>query len=467
MKKIVLTVCIGIYTQLAFSQQFSLYHSSTLYDAFENPAERAFQADSSKKFATNAFIPTFGFNSFIMGPAQEAFRSSLFVGVPNAQKLELGTNQVNRVVLHTNDYLIMFRIFKTEKYNTEMGFSWQLRNDGNVLVTNETLALLQSFKLFKTTPPPNLLNNRGYNQSYHQASFTYREDYNRRLSLGLKISVLNGITYNKLTTSSSNLSINSAENTITASLKGNLLSSFEYGKFEKNAWIPDFKNPGLSMGFSAGYKFKNGIFMLANVKDIGFIVWGKSSYKYAFNKTVVIDSTDVKSPAKELKSEFNKMFDDTGNRKGFMTSTNGKAEVLFNKKFGWYQPNLIISKSIINAEGDLALVNNIKIGNWVYTATGDYNFYNLFQAGGQVMYKTPNFECYMGSDQLFKTVETSNSFANNNDAGSGYTGASAYFGFAFKFGPDVEHPHNANTIPGLEEKHIQKSFFRRLLFWRK
>ncbi|MDB5118877.1 MAG: hypothetical protein JWN56_95 [Sphingobacteriales bacterium] len=467
MKKIVLVICSIIYSQLAFSQQFSLYNSNTLYDAFENPSEKAFQADSSKKFATNIFIPTFGVNGFIAGPAQESFRSSLFIGVPNATKLELGTNRVNRVVTHTNAYLLMFRIFKTEKYNTEMGFSWQVRNDGNALITNETLALLQSYKLFKNSPPANLLNNKVYNQSYHQASITYREDYNRRLSLGVKISILNGITYNKLTTSSSNLSINTPQNTITASLKGNFLSSFKYDEVDRNAWIPNFKNPGLSMGFSAGYKFKNGVFMLANLKDVGFILWSKNSYKYTFDRTVVIDSTDIKSPAKELRSEFNKMINDSGNKSGFATSTNGKAEVLLNKKFGWYQPNLIVSKSILNSEGDIALVNNVKIGNWVYTATGDYNLYNLFQAGGQVMYKTPNFECFAGSDQLFKTVETTNSFLNKNDAGSGYTGASLYFGFAFKFGPDVEHPHNANTIPGFKEDRIQKSFFRRLLFWRK
>jgi hypothetical protein len=467
MKKIGLILLSILCCQTAFSQQFSLYNTNTLYDAFENPSERAFQADSSKKFASNFFIPNFGVNGFSVGPAQESLRSSLFVGVPKAEKLELGTNQKTRIVSHTNAYLLMFRIFKTEKYNTEMGFSWQIRNDGNVLITNETLALFQSYKLFKTTPPPNLLNNRGYNQSYHQASITYREDYNRRLSLGVKLSVLNGITYNKLAVNSSNLTINNSDNTITASLKGNLLSSFKYDEFDGNAIIPTFKNPGLSMGLSAGYKFKNGIFMLANLKDVGFILWSKNSYKYDFNKTVVIDSTNVNKPSKELSTEFDKLINESGKKGGFITPTHGKAEVLFSKKMGWYQPNLIISKSVQNAEGDIALVNNFKVRNWVYSATGVYNLYNLFQIGGQVMYKTPNFECFAGSDQLFKTVETANGIFNKTDAGSGYTGASLYFGFAFKFGPDVEHPHNANTIPGFKEEQNQKSFFRRLQFWRK
>lgn len=467
MKRFVFVLCSFIFTQIAFAQQFTLYNSNTLYDAFENPSERAFQADSSKKYATNIFIPTFGVNGFIVGPAQESFRSSLFIGVPNAVNLELGTHQVNRIVSHANVYLAMFRIFKTEKFNTEMGFSWQIRNDGNLLITNETLALLQSFKLFKSPPTVNLLNNKGYDQSYHQVSITYREDYNRRLSLGVKVSVLSGMTYQKLNIQSSNLIINTPNNTMTASLNGNLRSSSKYNEFDNKALIPNFKNPGLSLSLSAGYKFKNGIFMLANLKDAGFILWSKNSYNYAFNKTVLIDSTDTKNPNKELHQTFDKMINESGSNGGFITSTNTKAEVLFNKKMGWYHPNLIVSKSIQNGDGDIVLVNNIKIGNWVYTATGDYNFYNLFQAGGQVMYKTPNFECFAGSDQLFKTVETTNSFLTKNDAGSGYTGASLYFGFAFKFGPDVEHPHNANTIPGFKEDRIQKSFFRRLLFWRK
>jgi hypothetical protein len=232
------------------------------------------------------------------------------------------------------------------------------------------------------------------------------------------------------------------------------------------------KNPGFSMGLSANYKFKNGVFMLANLKDVGFIVWGKQSYKYQFDNTIVVNSTNTVAPGETFRKELDRMIRnaDTSNR--FITPTNGRAEILLSKSAGFFHPNLIVSKNIIDKGGDVALVNNFYRKNWVYSATVNYNFYKYFQFGGQVMYKTPNIEGFIGSDQLFKTVESVNGYFTKNDAGSGYTGASIYMGFAFKFGPDVEHPHNANSIPGFKEnersfKGVFRGIFHRLQFWRK
>ncbi|MNE38622.1 hypothetical protein D3C80_1325270 [compost metagenome] len=82
-----------------------------------------------------------------------------------------------------------------------MGFAWQVRTDAHVNYTNETLAILDDYRRFQPYENEdftNAFNNKGYAQSYHQFSFTYRENYNKRLAFGAKISLLSGITYNKL-----------------------------------------------------------------------------------------------------------------------------------------------------------------------------------------------------------------------------------------------------------------------------
>jgi hypothetical protein len=76
------------------------------------------------------------------------------------------------------------------------------------------------------------------------------------------------------------------------------------------------------------------------------------------------------------------------------------------------------------------------------------------------MYKSPNFEFYLGSNQLFKTYNFTKGFISQ-DSGSakGNTAASFYLGFSLKFGTPVEHQANASIIPGLDDK---PGFFKRL-----
>ena len=70
MKKILLISCFLLLAVKGFSQQFSLYNTGTLFDSFENPSQRAFVPDTSKKYAFNFFIPNFNGNFFLTGNAQ-------------------------------------------------------------------------------------------------------------------------------------------------------------------------------------------------------------------------------------------------------------------------------------------------------------------------------------------------------------------------------------------------------------
>ncbi|HXH98674.1 MAG TPA: hypothetical protein VNI52_00265 [Sphingobacteriaceae bacterium] len=196
MRKIGLICSLLHFSSFCTAQQYSLYNSRTLFDTFENPAQRAYQVDTSRRFAFNFFIPTLTANATFVGPAQEsirllAFNSKISPDAPFGEK-------DNKLVAHTNNYLFMFRVLKAVKYNQEMGFSWQLRNDTYIRASNETFAVFSDLSKFTNPAYTDIFNNEGYNQLYHQLGFTYRADYNRRTGLGAKISFLSGSAYNQL-----------------------------------------------------------------------------------------------------------------------------------------------------------------------------------------------------------------------------------------------------------------------------
>ncbi|MEH3114154.1 DUF5723 family protein [Pedobacter terrae] len=108
-----------------------------------------------------------------------------------------------------------------------MGFSWQIRSDAHIDYTNETLAIFDSFERFNSNQLyAGIFNTKGYQQSYHQLSFTYRENWNKRLAFGLKASVLSGILYNKLNVYDSQLYIDPESDALLINLNGTYSANF-------------------------------------------------------------------------------------------------------------------------------------------------------------------------------------------------------------------------------------------------
>lgn len=464
MKKLLLAITL-IHLSSTLFAQFSLYNSRTLYDAFENPSQKAFYADSSRKYAFNFLIPTVSASSAFIGPGQSALKSLVFGGRYDASELSIGNNEVNTLVATSNTYVAMFRIFRAVRYNREAGFAWQIRSDGRIRVTNETLAIFDNYRLFGSSAYENIFNNSGISQSYHQFSFSYREDFNKRLGLGIKLSLLSGITYNKLDIDESALNTDRGADSFSLSMQGRFRSNFKVDKFDNTAFIPTFKSPGLAITASANYKLRGGWYLLANLKDIGVIKWSKDSYNYEFGYTIPFSNASGPNNAKRLRDQISGSINRAEERRGFTTFINGKAEVLLNKDIGSYQPNLIFSKNLFYTGTDVALINNYKLKNYVFTLSAAYNTNKYFQAGGQLMIKSPNTEFFIGSDQLFKTYQSARGVINKStDSGNGYTGASAYLGFAVKFGRDMEHQANANTIPGFSryDREEDGGFLKRL-----
>src|SRR5687768_2254075 len=117
MKKLTLTLALVIFVSVVYSQQFSLYNSRTLYDAFENPSQKAFQADSSRKYAFNFFIPTASFNGRFSGPAESNFGRLIYNQVIDGRDITLGESEMNTLTAHTNSYILMLRIFSNVNFN--------------------------------------------------------------------------------------------------------------------------------------------------------------------------------------------------------------------------------------------------------------------------------------------------------------------------------------------------------------
>ncbi|SKB43409.1 DUF5723 family protein [Daejeonella lutea] len=461
MKKIFWLLIFLISAGQAAGQQFNLYNSRTLYDVFENPSQSAYQIDTSRRMAFNFFIPTITINASASGSASPAFRPLIYDGVINADNIPIGENKFNTVAFNTNTYIIMLRWLHTVKKSQEIGLSWQVRDDGRIKATNETLAIFDDYDLFNnTTSAKGFFNNKGYNQSYHQLSLSYRQDLTKRFSIGAKGSLLSGITHTAFKVTESDVAIDQEEDIIGVSVIGNLRSSFKFDNFDSQAIKPKFKNPGLSFTAGASYKFRNGWFLMGNLKDLGFIKWNKESYEYNFDASnIVILNASNSSADNRLADSLDKRISNSSTNRSYFSLLNGKAEVLLNKNYGNYQPNLILSKSVYYEGADIVLTNNYHYRNFVFTASADYNTSKYLAVGGQFMVKSPNAEFFLGSDQLFKTLQLiKESRKDTGPYSSGYAGMSFYMGFGMKFGRVLEHPANANFIPGFNEPWATRFF---------
>src|ERR1700712_272243 len=134
MKKILLVLFLLLFSSPIFAQQFSQYNTGTLYDSFENPAQRTFIPDSSKMYAFNFLFPNFNTGFYLSGNAQAALQSRAFSGYYNTAPLQIGQNKYNHINVNANAYSIMFKIFASLDGNQEIGFSINTKAESNGLI---------------------------------------------------------------------------------------------------------------------------------------------------------------------------------------------------------------------------------------------------------------------------------------------------------------------------------------------
>lgn len=454
-----------IYSQSGWAQ-VALNNSRTLFDAFENPSQKSFFTDSSKQFAFNFFFPTISLNASASGSAMKTFNGILFDNLNDTQNLPIDGSKYTHFASNSNVYILSFKWFKRVKYQQEAGFSWQIRNDSWAKISDPTFSIFDSFNRFPNDTYGNLFNNKGYQQSFHQFAFTYRENFTKTIGLGVKLSLLSGIGYSGGKITASSISINRTQNQYTANFAGTFRSTITSENNSSKVFIPNFKNPGIALTASANFKFKKGWFILANVKDFGFIHWNKKDAQvYRMQANVLINQANLSNSDQRLADSLDATFSASKYvNEGFMSPMNSKLEVLVNRDFGFYRPNLFISKNLWFAGGQLTLINNFAFKKHVLSISPSYNLLQYTTLGGQYLYKTPNFEFFIGSDQLSSTTKLIKAGINSDGSGvNGAMSAGFYLGLSAKIGRLMEHPLNANRIPGIEQpKDSKNSFFRKL-----
>ena len=446
----------------AHAQQYGLFNTKTLFDSFENPAQKSFVLDSSRQFASNFLIPYMDLSSLSKGNSNEAIRKLINQGY-SQNRIGAFANP-NTMRENVNVYLAMVRLFRYHKYHSEMGFSWQIRSETQIDYDEDMSKGLfyDTFDRFTTIPRVNIFNNNGKLQTYHQISFTYRENYNKRWALGAKVSLLSGIGYTKFHADRSSASVNPDILNIDMAAKYKL-NYPEDGEFNFKSTLP-FKNLGAAITLGTTYTSKSGVFIMANLKDFGFIRWGKKSYSSTINvKENNILLNQVYSEEVRLQKTLDSLTRDGRTLGRFTTPINSKVDFLISKTFGPYTPNLIITKNIFDKYGEVALVNTLKSGNFSISAIPIYNTDKNFKLGAQAMIQTPNFEMFLGTNDVIQTYYASKDIVNNNTANeTGYNRGSVYLGMAFKIGYIVEHPMNMSWMPGVGEGKDRQSFFGRI-----
>lgn len=445
----------------SYSQQYALFNTKTLFDSFENPAQKSFVLDSSRQFASNFLIPYMDLSSLSRGSSNEAIRNLINKGY--TQNRVGAFQNPNTVRENVNVYLLSIKLFKYHKYHSEMGFSWQIKSETQIDYDEDISKGLfyDTFEQFTTIPRINIFNNNGKLQAYHQFSFTYRENYTKRWALGAKVSLLSGLGYTEFYADRSSVTL--AANTMDIDMAAKYRISYpENGEFKLKNTLP-FKNLGAAITVGTTYTSKSGVFFMANIKDLGFIRWGKNSYTGFFDVTEQAPVIMGPDSEKHLQRELNLMATQNIEKKAFVTPINGKADFLISKTFGPFTPNLIVTKNIFNKYGEAALVNTLKSGTFSFSAVPSYNTDKNFRLGIQGMIQTPNFEMFLGTNDIIQTYYTGKDIINKNEAvETGYNRGSVYLGMAFKIGYIVEHPMNMSWMPGVGDGKDRQSFFGRI-----
>ena len=453
MKKIVLIIVLIASIKFCQAQLYTLNNSGTLYDSFENPVQTTSVKDLSRKYAFNMLFPAIGNSVYFDGEANTAFKTMLFKQKTDASGIgNIGEARMNNLFTNSNNYLLMFKIFKSIKFKRELGFAFQIRSETNLNATNETFAILDNYGIFPQDNYDNISNGNGYSQSYSQMSFTYRQNLDKNWAFGGKLSVLNGIAYVTGDVSQSSLNIDRVNNIITEGVVGNAFSSFGTGIPNKSLLIPNFKNPGLSINVGTSYTSPEGIYFSGHIKDFGFINWNKNSTIFNFDETIKVYKANTDSLGEKFYDEFAIMLDENQTKGGKVSRTNAKVEFLASKNFDFYKPNLIVSKNVFERDGAVALINNFNRNIWNFSLNGIYDLRQGFNFGSQFMIKSPNVEFYMGSEKVFPSLRFASGYLKSDPSvGSNPTKADFYMGFSLKFGKLMQNFSNADEIPGITD----------------
>lgn len=451
MKKYLLIFCLLLGSSKIFAQSFLQYNTGTLFDSFENPAQRSFIPDSSRQFASNFLFPNFDGNFFLTGNGQQTLKSRYFNNMYDNSALQIGNGtSFNHVHGSADAYLVMLKMFTSLHGNQEIGFFIESNASGRGVFTDESIALLNGFGSFPANSYTNVFNSQFQYQSDYQIGFSYREQVTKQFSFGLKLAAVTGMSYEDINIKQSSVVFDNEANNATLALSGtNQKAGF--------STLP-FSNPGLGVSIGTEYKTRDGFVIQGNLKNMGFIHWNKNAEVYDFHNDTTIRDLLSNSRENNVYHAITKTFTKGTKVPGaFNTPLGGTAELSVNKSF-WiddehdfrYSPTLIASKSLAYTDFIGAMVNPVSYKNFTLSVVTSYDDMHLFNFGAQFMVKSANAEFFIGSEKLTQSTgllfEKLNKNSQPGPNGS-FSGGDFSIGFSLKFGNVIEHPMNASIIP--------------------
>ena len=453
------------------AQQFSQYNTGTLYDAFDNPAQKAFIPDSSRKVAFNLFFPNFNTDVTLAGNIQAALKTRAFLGRYEDNALTIGKQNFNYANASLNAYAFMLKVYNSLNGDQELGLFAQTRFEGRGVFSDETVQLVADNSAFSQSSYSDLFNTKFNYQGYHQIGVSYRGNVDDHLAFGVKLSVLLGTVMNKVDINRSIINFDRTNDRAFLSMEGNYYASFDPGKFSPRDFLPGVKNPGASISFGTIYISEDKTKVQFNIKDLGFIHWNSLSLTGHFNNTGVIDSLSLPGIENRMFKTAASLVQSNPIVHGFTTPTNSKAEVSASKIYLLnsdikYTPTVILSKELFYTGFTAAMVNHFQYHNFVGTLTGAYNDMHFFSIGTQFMVKSPNAEFFIGSDRVAQTASllraATNTTSGQISKNSTFSGMNFFMGFSIKMGAVIEHPQNASSIPMGDHRNFVKRFWQRI-----
>lgn len=458
MKRFILVLFLLTTGTRLFAQQYSQFNTGSLYDSFENPAQRAFIPDSSRKVAFNLFIPNFQTNFTLTGNVQAALKSRAFLGHYQEGAMKPGQNSFNRGYAYVNAYSVMLKLYTSLNGNAELGFFAQSRGEGRGGFKDDIIQIMDDYTAYSGTDYNGLLNSNFMYQAYHQVGFTYREDVTKDFAFGIKLSALMGIIYTQGNILDSHVTFDRPNDRAFISLAGYYRNSYEPGKFSEHDLLPTFRNPGASITLGATYHTQSAVNVQWSIKDLGFIHWSSRSQIITVNNTGIVSDLSSAQREDNFYSTASALLQQNGTLRSFTTPTNARAELNASKsywpsydKYFKITPTVILSKSLIYNDFTGVLVNHFQYKKFIGTVSASYNDLKIFNVGAQLMIKSPNAEFFIGSERLLGTASTLSGYLAKNESqinkiGNATTG-DIFLGFSLKFGGVIEHPMNASHIP--------------------
>ncbi len=435
------------------AQEFSLTHTSTLYNSFENPVESSYTAEKSKKFNVNLILPNWSLDLKLRGEAEVAFKNILSGNDITSGSINTISNDINRLAIKGNGYLFMLKMLYTAEYQREMGISLQFKNEGDFNFSNAALIIPHSTSIFKNGSYPDIFQSSYKNIAYWQLGLSYRENYSSKLAFGGKLSLLSGAAYSEMDIISSNLEINDAKYTM--SMQGTFTNSFGSNKPEASSLLPNLKNPGVGLSLGTSYLFNNKIYLTGHLKDAGIIFWNKKTPRYDFSDSLTVNGLRYKKATYKdrYRDSLAAMLDRNAGQSGaFHTWTNSKVEIAASRLFGSYKPVLIASKNLLNSNGFVALQNNYIYRSLNLALNSAYYFNNGLNIGALFMIKSANTDFYLGTEKLLPTYYIGKGYIKKDEnIGKSPTQANIFFGLNIKFGRVMQTMPFADFVDGLND----------------